>query len=262
MCLVIGFSFGLTPTLSQNWKVTQTITDDFSYFTTDNLENVYTARKHELKKYKPDATLWQRFSDISLGDISFVDATNPLKLLLFYKDFSRIQFLDNMLAERSPVIQLQSLGYDQTVATCTSFDNGFWLFDQLNFELVRFNQELVITQDVKNLNQIVGYEFVPNFLTESNNWLYLNVPEKGILVLDIYGTYFKTIPIVGLNEFEVAADLIYYLEGGKPMAYNMKTLQTETLELNELSTQFRLEKGLLFTQPATQAKMIKIWAKH
>jgi hypothetical protein len=206
LCLIFQSLFCTSNCQGQNWVSNLTIKDDLSYFTTDNLENIYTTRKHELKKFRPDGSLWLRFSNISLGDISFVDVTNPLKILVFYKDFSRIQFLDNMLSERSPVIQLQGLGFDQTVATCTSFDNGFWLFDQLNFELVRFNQDFAITQDVKNLNQIVGYEFIPNFLTEHNNWLYINVPEKGILVCDIYGTYFKTIPITRLTDFQVEGD--------------------------------------------------------
>ena len=239
-----------------------TVKDEFSFFTTDNLGNLYTVRKHELKKFKPDGTLWLRFSDISLGDINFVDATNPLKLLVFYKDFSRIQFVDNMLAERSPVIQLQQLGYDQTVVSCTSYDNGFWLFDQLNFELVRFNQDLFQTQDIKNLNQILGYEFAPNFLTEHNNWLYMNIPDKGILVFDIFGTYYKTIPLLGLTEFQVYNDLVYFLMNGKPNVYNMKTLQTFSLDLPDSISKFRIEKEKIFTTQTDQKDSIRLWKKQ
>lgn len=238
------------------------VKDEFSFFTTDNLGNMYTVRKHELKKFKPDGTLWLRFSDISLGDISFVDATNPMKILVFYKDFSRIQFVDNMLAERSPVIQLQQLGFDQTVVSCTSFDNGFWLFDQLNFELVRFNQDLIQTQDIKNLNQILGYEFTPNFLTEHNNWLYMNIPDKGILVFDIFGTYFKTIPLFGLTEFQVYNDLVYFLMNGKPNVYNMKTLQTFSLDLPDSISKFRIEKEKIFTTQGDQKDTIRLWKKQ
>ena len=246
----------------QNLVQTGTIQDSFTYFTTDNLGNTYTVQKHEVKKFRPDGSLWLRFSNISLGDITYLDATNPLKLLVFYKDFSRIQFLDNMLSERSPVLQLQQLGYDQTVACCTSFDNGFWLFDQLNFELVRFNQELVQTQDIKNLNQIVGYEFTPNFITEHANWLYMNVPDRGILVFDIFGTYFKTIPLLGLTEFQVYNDLVYFLMDGKPMVYHMKTLQTSSLELEEILVKFRIEKDKIFTQSSQDNGTIKVWKKQ
>jgi hypothetical protein len=238
------------------------VKDEFSFFTTDNLGNIYTVRKHELKKFKPDGSLWLRFSDISLGDISFVDATNPMKILVFYKDFSRIQFVDNMLAERSPVIQLQQLGFDQSVVSCTSYDNGFWLFDQLNFELVRFNQDLIQTQDVKNLNQILGYEFTPNFLTEHNNWLYMNIPDKGILVFDIFGTYFKTIPLLGLTEFQVYNDLVYFLMNGKPNVYNMKTLQTFSLDLPDSISKFRIEKEKIFTNQIDQKDSIRLWKKQ
>jgi len=238
------------------------ITDNFNQFTTDNLGNVYTIRNHELKKFRPDGSLWLLFSNISLGNISFVDATNPLKILLFYKDFSRIQFLDNMLSERSPVIQLQQLGYDQTVATCTSYDNGFWIFDQLNFELVRFNQDLIQTQNVKNLNQILGYEFTPTFLTEHNNYLFMNIPNKGILVFDIYGTYIKTIPLPDLIDFQVYNDLIYYLKEGKPSVYNMKTLQTSVLDFPESLLSYRIEKESICTTSSGQKNTIFLWKKR
>ena len=76
------------------------------YFTSDNLGNAYLIKGHEIFKYLPNGKLFNRYSNLMLGNITSVDATNPLKLLLFYRDFSKIQFLDNQLAENRGVISL------------------------------------------------------------------------------------------------------------------------------------------------------------
>jgi hypothetical protein len=41
----------------------------------------------------------------------------------------------------------------------------------------------------------------------------------------------------------------------------MKTLQTAELQLSELSTKIRIGKGKIFTQPANEKGLIKVWTK-
>lgn len=248
----------LTEVRSQNWTKVFESDASVDFVTLDNLGNVYAIHASEIKKYKSDGSVLAQFSNISLGNISQTDVTNPLKILLFYKDYFRVQFVDNMLAERQGMIDLQQMGHYQVSSICTSFDNGFWVFDQLNFDLVRYNQELLETHRSKNINQVIGYEFIPVWMMEANNWLYLSVPEKGILVFDIYGTYYKTIPIKGLTTFQVAGDLIYYLEGGSAFVYHQRTLQTSQLTLPMPASYFRVEGKLLLVKPI-DAKSFSVW---
>jgi hypothetical protein len=201
------------------------------YFTSDNLGNAYAVKGHEIFKYLPNGKLFNRYSNLMLGNITSVDATNPLKLLLFYRDFSKIQFLDNQLSENRGVISLQDLGLEQSILACISFDNGFWVYDQISFSLIRFNQSFDKTQEARNINQNIGYEPQPNFLHEWGDWVYLNNPETGILVFDIFGTYFKTIPLKGLTNFQIAGDNLLYFKQGKLLSYNLKTLAEGEVQL-------------------------------
>src|SRR5687768_4036966 len=68
------------------------------YLTTDDLGNAYMVEKNELKKYSAEGILLATYSNNNLGDLTVVDASDPLKLLLFFKDLSKIIFLDNTLS--------------------------------------------------------------------------------------------------------------------------------------------------------------------
>lgn len=229
------------------------------YFTSDNLGNAYTVSGHEIFKYLPSGKLFNRYSNLMLGNITSVDASNPLKILLFYKDFSKIQFLDNQLAESRGVISLQDLGLEQSTLACISFDNGFWVYDQINFSLIRFNQTFDKVQEARNINQNIGYEPQPDFLHEWGDWIYLNNPETGILVFDIFGTYFKTIPLKGLTSFQIARENLLYFKDGKLMAYNLKTLHEGEIQVPADKIQMlRIEKEKLMILTNESLKVYQV----
>jgi hypothetical protein len=228
--IAIIFFFGATIG-DPKFTLVSSIPTTSSSLTTDNLQNSYLIKRNILEKYDSDGKLVKTLSNKNLGDISFVDAHDPLKILIFYKSFQQIIFTDNMLAPSGNTISLDALGYNQVLLACTSHNNGFWIYNQQNFELVRFDQNLQKTQQTGNVAQLSGMDINPNFITEQNNNLFLNDSARGILVFDIYGTYNKTIPIKGLIRFQVSNDEILYLSGNKLKSYNMKTLEESELSL-------------------------------
>jgi len=66
--------------------------------TSDHLSNCYIISSDKLYKYDPNNQTKFLYSDMSLGEISSVDASDPYKILLFYKELSEIIFLDNTLS--------------------------------------------------------------------------------------------------------------------------------------------------------------------
>lgn len=197
------------------------------YLTVDNLGNIITYSDKEIFKYRPNGTLFNRFSNKALGSITCLDATNPLKLVLFYKDLSRVVFLDNTLTENGASLNLEDFELELTNALCSSYDNGLWFFDTNNFRLIRFKQDFTVSVEVKNINQFVGSAIFPTFMLEREGTLYLYDATKGVMVFDIFGTYIKTIPLLGLTTFQVIEGNIVYLKDGKLKQYNQKTF-TET----------------------------------
>ena len=224
--LFFGFTFQ-----NSKFRLIKSIPTASSFFITDNLENSYLIKRNVLEKYGPEGNLLKTFSNKNWGDISFADAHDPLKILLFYKAFQQILFIDDMLAPSGNSISLDALGYNQVSLACTSHNNGFWVYSQQNLELIRFDQNLQKTQQTGNISQLSGMEINPNFITEQNNTVFLNDSAKGILVFDIYGTYNKTIPIKGLLHFQIRNEQIIYFKDNKLKSYNMKTLEEAEIPL-------------------------------
>lgn len=199
---------------------------------TDNLGNAYVINADVISKYRDNGQFYRVYSNKKMGKITFADVSNPLKIVLFYRDFSRIIFVDNTLTENGNPLQLEDRDLELASLACTSYDNGLWLYDPVRFVLVRFNQQLQETVRITNLNQILGYAPDPDFMTEHESMLYINDPERGILKFDIFGTYLSTIPLKGLRTFQVEANSVFYSNiKGKLMAFGLKTLQTDTLTL-------------------------------
>ena len=57
----------------------------------DNLGNPMVIDKDVLNKYRDNGTFFRTFSNKRLGKISAIDAMNPLKIAVFYRDFFKVQ---------------------------------------------------------------------------------------------------------------------------------------------------------------------------
>lgn len=193
-----------------------------SFFTGDNLGNIYLANEDELVKYLPGGKFFARYSNLKLGTITSVDATNPLKLLLYYRDFQQIVFLDNQLSKNSEAVSLEQLGYEQADLVCAAANNGFWLYNKQNSELIRFDENLKKTAFTGNLKQVLRSELNPNFMLEHNGYLFLNCPAGGIYVFDVFGAFSRVIALKNLNQFQVSQNIIYYQKDSTFCSYNFK----------------------------------------
>lgn len=231
----------------QSDKVTYTIKQPFDYFTTDNIGNVYTVQGEELVKFNNSGSLLKKYSNKRYGLITKTDATNALKLLLYYKDFQQLVFLDNQLSQNGEAISLEKLGYEQTELVCSSFNNSFWIYNKQNNELMRFNENSQPVAKTGNLKQLLRANIKPNFMLEHNSYLYLNCPDNGVYVFDIYGTFTKVIAIKGLKEFQVSNNILYYYRNRNLTMYNSKTFEEQNRSFPDtLITSVRMEKDRFF----------------
>ena len=215
-------SIAFIQTTNQKRVVIKVKTD---FFAVDNIGNIYAIKEGELVKYLNNGKLFAKYSNLKLGNIHSIDVTNPLKLLLYYKDFQQLVFLDNQLSVNSNDISLETLGYEQTELVCAGANNSFWIFDKQNNELLRFNQNSKLIASTGNLKQQLKAEITPNFMLEYNGFLYLNCPENGIYVFDIFGAFSKLIALRHLKEFQTNETIIYYHRDSVVCSYNYKLLE-------------------------------------
>jgi hypothetical protein len=225
----------------------------------DNLGNIYTLKNTELKKFDSTGILLKTYSNKAFGNIDYIDLSNPLKILLFYKNFSQLVFLDNMLSETRSPISLIDIDIKQATLTCTSHNNGIWIYNSLNKELNWVDQNLEIKQRTGNISRALQININPNYLIEQNNTLYLNDPEIGILIFDNFGTYYKTIPIKGLKEFQVVNNKLFYLDQSYLKSFGIKTLQIDSLALPDTVVRMaQIENNRLYLLSHKQISVYKI----
>lgn len=243
--LLIVACIGLSFSLGDGLKSLFTIKTKADFFTTDNLGNTYVIKGDEIKKYSQTGDLLKAFSNNTTGKIASVDATNPLRILVFYKDFATIIILDDLLSQNGDAMNLLDYSLEQSDLICNSFNNGIWFFNRQNMELIRLDESFKPVVNTGNLNRLLRTDLKPNFMTEHNGYVYLNNPDEGILAFDIYGTYFKTIPVKGLQHFQVKGNVLFYYSDGILRSYDIKDLTQKELSFKNVAD-VRIEKENYF----------------
>jgi hypothetical protein len=205
-----------------------------TFFSSDNIGNVYVVAEDVLYQYNASGQLMTSYNERKFGHLSFVDTSNPLKMLLFYPDFAQVVVLDNRLTVKR-IISFRELNIGQPGLICNSYNDGIWVFDQQQLKLRRLDPTNKIEVESNTLGQVVEDTLAPNFMLEMNNMLYLNNPSTGILVFDVYGTYYKTLPFTGLRSFQIIGDQLLYFRytGGRPelKSYHLKTIAEKNILL-------------------------------
>ena len=197
----------------------------------DPMGNVYIVRDNTLKKFSAGHVQAAYYTNSFLGNIQSVDVSDPLRILLFYKYYNQVVWVDNFLSEiRSPV-WLDELGIDQVELVCSSNQGGFWVFNSLNNQLQYFDVNLKMVHESPTLNILTGPDITPTFMLEKSRSLYLNVPGTGILVFDRFGNYSKTLPVDVPSVFQVTDRNLYFLKDGKLFSYDLTTAEMARLEL-------------------------------
>ena len=86
-------------------SLVKTVTGHITDFTTDNLGNIYLiSSTNQLKKLNAKGDSVAIFNDVRrYGKITSIDVTNPLKTLVYYKDFLRLVVLYRLLIVSSEI---------------------------------------------------------------------------------------------------------------------------------------------------------------
>lgn len=196
----------------------------------DNFSNFYAAGDNKLFKFSPDGKFLYPYEEFKYGKIGMIDVNNPLKSLVFFPDFMTVVTLDKFLSPLT-TYNFFDLGYQNVSAVASSTDGNLWFYDNITFKLKKINETGKIFLESQPLNLITDETPNPNFITERENKVYVNDPAIGIMVFDIFGSYSKTIPLKGLNKFQVLQDQVIFFDDAHMNAYNQTSLDFKSLAL-------------------------------
>ncbi len=202
----------------------------------DHIGNFYVLHQETLTKYDSLGTKSYTYSNLQYGNISHVDVSNPLKILIFFKDFNSILYLDKTLSPQGGIIDLNHLTSLSSLV-CSSYQNGIWLYEPLNSEMIRYNQNFKMSSRSGNIQMQLGEVVQPTEMQEVSNRIYITTT-KGFFVFDRYGAFIKTYPFSDAKCLHVINENLFFLKGKNLHSYNTKTLEHTILDISEFDAEF------------------------
>ncbi len=258
ICLLLINNKEVTIQEKVSWPVIKTIKRKANSISTDRLGNLYLIGANDILLYNTKGDSIAAFNSRKYGEISHVDTTDPYKILVFFKDYALILFLDNFLSEKGSPIDLQRLGFDQVVMACQSRVSGFWIYDQMSQKAYRLNDDLTIIHQSINLSQWFQKRIIPNEMIEFNNKLYLNEYESGVYVFDHFATYLNKIDLKEIKSIQVLENRINYVQANQFCEYDIKSFTSKCRPLDKGNIiDARVEKNRFYLLDSVNATIYK-----
>lgn len=205
---------------ADHYTLAKRIPGDYVDFSIDNLGNIYAINSgNQLKKLSTSGDSLAVYNDIRrFGKLYSIDASNPLRIVLFYRDFGSVVILDRFLNIRN-TINLRALNIFQVRAVCQSYDNGIWLYDEQEARLKKVSEDAVLSSQTSDFRTFLDVIPFPNSVADQDKLVYLYDPEKGLFIFDYFGTLRNKVPLTSWRDFQVLDGKTYGRKDNKILQY-------------------------------------------
>jgi hypothetical protein len=206
----------------------------------DNLEHLYYVKNNTL--YKKTKTKNINYTNLHLGKIASVDITNPLKIVVFYKDFNSVIILDDNLNELSTNIDFNSLFFKNIHYVGTATNSGLWLYSQDDNTITLFD---FLTKKITLTKQIES-DFRFKFASSNyhNLWLF---SEAKVLNYNVYGSFIQQKFVDNINmAFAYKNGFIYKHKNKLFLALDNNSINPITLKNELIIKDFYINNKMLY----------------
>lgn len=211
----------------------------------DDFENYYYLKGSTLYKKTPKDSY--SYMNTQLGTITSVDISNPLKILVFYRDFNAILLLDNRLNELSDRINLSEANYGKNALFATvSSNNNLWLYSLDDNILSLWDYEAKETLFESQPLQFYSsnFEAVIQFSTYEHCWLASN---GALLQFNEFGSFIESRALPAISALGILnGSLIYIQNKNIYLSENNRQKPLNTVDSKHLSTNFFVNKNWLY----------------
>jgi len=247
-CFIFSLSFSAKADADTTLRLVneKMIPGDYTNFYADNLGNVFLVSKtNQLKKLDEHLEPVTVFNDTRrYGNIYSLDVTNPLKLLVYYRDFTTLLVLDRFLNVRN-TIDLRKYDILQAKAVAQSYDNNYWVFDELDNAIKKIDDNGNVLFKSSDFRVLFSDHFDPSYIIDANGLLYLYDEKKGWLVFDYYGTFKRRIDVSNRRDVQIFNNQIVARDSAYLYYYNTKTFTEQRIlpDIN-LSNAIKVQQAL------------------
>jgi hypothetical protein len=197
----------------------------------DNLDNFYLITgTGQIKKYDNNGDSAAVYNEVrKFGQLQTIDVTNPLNILLFYKDFSTVVLLDRFLSQRSTV-DLRRHQILEASAAALSNDNNIWVFDATQSKLKKLDEKGNLLQETNDFRSLFPEKVEPVRIYDRDGKVYLYDPNQGLYIFDYYGSFHRKLPLKDLKQLSFSAGVIRGLNNKGILVYNLSNFMEHQYE--------------------------------
>jgi hypothetical protein len=197
--------------------------------TVDELGNVYVVRENNaLVRFNEYGDSSAFYRSVQNGNIGAVDASNPLRVVVYYPAYSRTVLLDRMLAEKND-LNLRRTNVFTTPVIASSADGNLWIYDQFNVRLKKIDEQLAEIAQSNDIRQEAQIVPAPSFMVERNWKVFLCDTANGIFTFDRYGNYINTLSIYGVKYLQVFGPQLLFRHQDTMFSWNMNKASYHSL---------------------------------
>ena len=212
-------------TQNSNFKFQKTINYPIVSFAINNLGELYIINtNNQLKKLNEKGDSVGVFNQVTkYGKLSYVDAQNPWKTILFYENFSTIVLLDKYLNVLTNInLRKQNIFGVKTIAA--SYDNNIWLFDEQENKLKKIDDAGKVLTETVDFRLLFDSVPSPVQIVDRDGFVYLYDPKKGVYIFDYYGSFKNRLPFYNWKNITVIEKNLYGFDDSYLYSYSLGSL--------------------------------------
>ena len=210
------------------FRLDRTIEYPIESFTVNNLGELFIINSNnQLKKLDDKGDSVGVFNMVTkYGKLSYVEAQNPWKTILFYKNFSTIVLLDKYLNVLTSINLRKQNIFSVNVVT-TSYDNNIWLYDEQSSKLKKIDDAGKILLETVEFRLLFDSVPSPIKIVDRDGFVYLYDPKKGMYVFDYYGAFKNKLTFLNWKDFTVNGKTIYGFDDKNFYSYTTNSLSLQ-----------------------------------
>jgi len=201
----------------------------------DDVGNILIGDKSNLIKLDIDGNFLSKYYPLYQGEITGIDAKDPRRILLFYKKYVYVQFLNQELANTAslsiysinsrPVpVSLDNLHLGFASLVCLdAYNDAYWVYEDNSTDIVLIDENNQIDFKADALDQIMDVEPDPNFMIMEAGRLFINNSSTGVYIFDENGSFVEKLPLMGLKKIQVYNDLLFYCTSNTLVVHHLLT---------------------------------------
>lgn len=202
------------------------IPGNIASFAVDNLEQMYILSGNgQLKKLNEKGDSVAIFNNVKkYGEATLIDVSNPLKILLYYRDFSTVVILDRLLNMRT-AIDLRRSDILQAGTVALSYDSKIWVYDEVQNKLKKIDDEGKVLQETPDFRVLFNNTVQPQNIFDQDKLVYLYDSIQGFFVFDYYGALKNKILITKWQHVKIVGKYIFGIDDAFIYRYNITTFR-------------------------------------